>query len=496
MNVQTGYYGSGSILFNASVGYAYYANGSRATMTVPSGTFTYDYDIASRPQSLTNPFGETTSWSYYNNNWLANQVDDNSSGALVCTASYAYNERGFMTDLANTSSTGGTLSEFGSTNPTYAMTYDAVGNRTVMAVNDAVATGYSGTTDYSYDSRDELTQEASTRNAGYTNNFAYDGAENPTEVRSASVPAANSDNQIATSSYIYDGAGNPTTYAGNSLTFDPENRMIAYGSVLSCSYTADGLRAWKENSSGTTYFLYDDQTAVCELSSSGSVTATDTCISIGLISRNSSSASTFYVFDAQDSTAQRLSSSGAVAGSGTTDAFGAASGAAASDPYSGFEARLCYFNDSETGLVLLGHRYYDAATGRFLNRDPSGFAGGICLYAYCHNSPTARTDPGGFSCCPLWAYVLATALTAMIMIPIAAALTAACIAIGEAFAWLCEFVAACVSGLLSSFFFESIVAGLCSCQTPPGPPSITSIIETCVLGGGITGPSKGIFTAL
>jgi YD repeat-containing protein len=61
MNVQTGYYGSGSILFNASVGYAYYANGSRETMTVPSGTFTYDYDIASRPQSLTNPFGETTS---------------------------------------------------------------------------------------------------------------------------------------------------------------------------------------------------------------------------------------------------------------------------------------------------------------------------------------------------------------------------------------------------------------------------------------------------
>ncbi len=70
--------------------------------------------------------------------------------------------------------------------------------------------------------------------------------------------------------------------------------------------------------------------------------------------------------------------------------------ATASDPYTGFGADAGYRTDSSTGLELLGHRYYDPANGRFINRDPIGYDGGIGLYGYCYNSPNFSADPSGY----------------------------------------------------------------------------------------------------
>ncbi len=49
--------------------------------------------------------------------------------------------------------------------------------------------------------------------------------------------------------------------------------------------------------------------------------------------------------------------------------------------------------DADTVLVLMGHRYYDARTGRFLTQDPAG--DGDNWYAYADNSPTNEIDPEG-----------------------------------------------------------------------------------------------------
>jgi uncharacterized protein RhaS with RHS repeats len=40
-------------------------------------------------------------------------------------------------------------------------------------------------------------------------------------------------------------------------------------------------------------------------------------------------------------------------------------------------------------------RYYSFSLGRFLSRDPIGFAGGINLYAYCYGDPINYIDPSG-----------------------------------------------------------------------------------------------------
>jgi len=51
--------------------------------------------------------------------------------------------------------------------------------------------------------------------------------------------------------------------------------------------------------------------------------------------------------------------------------------------------------DPETGLYFYRARYYDPTQGRFLTRDPIGFAGGINLYAYVGNNPVNWIDPWG-----------------------------------------------------------------------------------------------------
>jgi len=54
---------------------------------------------------------------------------------------------------------------------------------------------------------------------------------------------------------------------------------------------------------------------------------------------------------------------------------------------------------AQIGRVLpflhVGWRYYDPATGRFLQRDPAGIDGGLNVYQYADATPTALVDPSG-----------------------------------------------------------------------------------------------------
>jgi YD repeat-containing protein len=269
-----------------AISHQYYPDGSRQTMTTPAGTFAYSYDAAGRPATMTNPFSETTSWAYQNNNWLSTQTLANGA-----TATYTHNALGQVTELLNQID-GATVSDFSS------IAYDGVGNRNSVTASIPGATSLDGTMGYSYDSKDQITQETSTRNGGFTDNFGYDSAGNPTSFKGI-TKSYNSNNQQTGTGFSHDSNGNPTNYGGTTLTFDPENRMTAYGSVLTAGYTGDSLRAWKQSSSTRSYFLYDGIVPVVEMDSSGSVTATNTFGASGLISRRTGSTSIFYSFDSE-----------------------------------------------------------------------------------------------------------------------------------------------------------------------------------------------------
>ncbi|WP_279609281.1 RHS repeat-associated core domain-containing protein [Burkholderia diffusa] len=54
------------------------------------------------------------------------------------------------------------------------------------------------------------------------------------------------------------------------------------------------------------------------------------------------------------------------------------------------------YNDHESGLHYNRHRYYDPEVGRFVSKDPIGYAGGHNLWQYAPN-PTGWIDPLGLS---------------------------------------------------------------------------------------------------
>ena len=93
--------------------------------------------------------------------------------------------------------------------------------------------------------------------------------------------------------------------------------------------------------------------------------------------------------DAKSGTSQ------AVVASRQYDAFGnlVASSGTWSGPV-GYAGGFGYQEDA-TGLRLLGHRYYDSSTGRFLTRDP--IKDGRNWYSYCENDPVNGTDPDGLN---------------------------------------------------------------------------------------------------
>ena len=94
--------------------------------------------------------------------------------------------------------------------------------------------------------------------------------------------------------------------------------------------------------------------------------------------------------------AQRLDGSQAILNSSAFDAYGVESATSTPiDPF-GYNAQSGYLLDRDTGLYLCEHRYYDAATGRWITRDPIGYEGGINLYGYTSGNPMGRSDLDGF----------------------------------------------------------------------------------------------------
>jgi RHS repeat-associated protein len=61
----------------------------------------------------------------------------------------------------------------------------------------------------------------------------------------------------------------------------------------------------------------------------------------------------------------------------------------------GYAGAWGYQSHEEFPYLHVGMRYYDPASGRFLQRDPIGVAGGLNVYLYCGGNPVAFLDPAG-----------------------------------------------------------------------------------------------------
>jgi RHS repeat-associated protein len=245
---------------------------------------------------------------------------------------------------------------------------------------------------------------------------------NPTTFKGSTL-TQNADNQFLSGDFgmnwLFDGNGSPTTYKGSNLTFDIENRLVNIASpAFAAAYAPDDRRASKTAAGATTYYLYDEDggaSPLLEESYSGSSATVSMGYGMaedGLRARYApSSGGLYYLFqwDPQGSLVQRQTGGpggntsydaldtamfdGYGAKLGDTDAF--TGGAEPTRDAMGFQGQFGAYTDNETGLVLMGHRYYDAGTGRFLTRDPLGYGGGINLYGFTGNNPVNESDPDG-----------------------------------------------------------------------------------------------------
>ncbi len=164
----------------------------------------------------------------------------------------------------------------------------------------------------------------------------------------------------------------------------------------SFKYDPFGRRIYKSSFSGTSVYGYDGDNLTEETNSSGAAVAR---YSQGLnidepLAMLRSSATSFYHSDGLGSVTSLSNGTGSLAQTYTFDSFGnqTASSGSLTNPFR-FAGREF---DTESNLYFMRARYFDSASGRFINEDPIGFAGVQAdFYVYVGNDPINLTDPFG-----------------------------------------------------------------------------------------------------
>ncbi|MEU6851532.1 RHS repeat-associated core domain-containing protein [Actinacidiphila alni] len=376
-----------------TVTYAYDANGNPLTIGYPGGshTVTQTFDKANRLSGLTDWNSKATAFGYdadgdWNSTTYPNgtsvitafdNADQPTSDTLAkgatTLASVVYGR-----DLAGQDSSD-TLTALPGGNQTYAYT----DNEQVKS-----ATSGSTVTSFAYDSADNPTQVGTAQQV-------YDAAGqlcwSVTGTRPAGATCASPASGATT--YTYNSMGERTAGGTATYGYDQDSRLTSYhrGSTSTTySYNGDGLRTAKTVGNTTTGFVWDGSDTPNLLSDG---TANYLYGPGGMpVEQISTSATQWYFHDQLGSTRALTDSTGAVAGSYGYTPYGTASshtGTAATPlQYTG------QYTDAESGLIYLRARYYDPATALFLTVDPD-VQTTLSPYAYVNGNPLNDFDPTG-----------------------------------------------------------------------------------------------------
>jgi RHS repeat-associated protein len=415
-----------------------YDNASRLTSrAAPAGTVSFSYDNADNMLTRTIAGTDVTTFTYDDNDRI---VEVEAVGATQTTL-YEYDDAGreIVIERAN-----GTIETYyydpytadqfyrldHRQHPTYGMmdvyeyTYDACGRKTREQ-------GGEGDRDFTYDNGGRLIEEerfnsvspTGTLPNDFTATYTYDDAGNrlTKTVDSGSGPVTeyytyDDANKLLTAgpkTYTYDYAGNvyqvsnSSTSITETLTWDAESRLIgATDGTTSNTYVYNGLgqRVEKTDSAGTfDYTVQDDSidSAVLSDGSSTYIRGAGNDLLSEMRDLPAGPTEEYYHQDGLGSTRFITDYNETIKDKIARDAFGMVvaewhSSAWYHTPTStpfGFVGQAGYQTDKDTGLMMLGHRYYDSSTGRFISRDP--IQAGYNWYTYCENDPVNMIDPQG-----------------------------------------------------------------------------------------------------
>ncbi len=93
-----------------------------------------------------------------------------------------------------------------------------------------------------------------------------------------------------------------------------------------------------------------------------------------------------------------VNESGTTVGEYVHDAWGVLETHTGDDsPKTYVDGLVVHDDRADSDLLYMRQRFYDFALGRFLNKDPIGFSGGLNLFPYGASNPVTYTDHTGLS---------------------------------------------------------------------------------------------------
>ncbi|MBS0653377.1 MAG: RHS repeat-associated core domain-containing protein, partial [Verrucomicrobia bacterium] len=357
----------------------YDLQGRRCLLTLPdSSTVAYSYDPAHlREVARYDRSGYCLYSHFYQEYDLCHQLLSQELIGDLGTVSYTINARGQRASIDS--------SYFSQV----ITALDPIGNICEMRTEQQ-------SSQYAYDDLYQLVQED-----GHT--YRCDSHFNRLEKDGRPI-TLNSLDQLASAEY--DPNGNPIFFNNTAYTYDPLDRLIAIEtSDLRLHFTYDTFhrrmsKTLHAKTSGSWQlidqrnYFYDGQNEIGSTDSTGRIKelrvlgATPTAEIGAAIAIELEEQIFAPISDLQGNIAALVSLNGSISERYQYSSFGEQTTSAQfTNPW-----RFASKRHDETNLVYFGRRYYDPASGRWLNSDPIGFEGGINLYAFVQNNPLTHCD--------------------------------------------------------------------------------------------------------
>ncbi len=295
-----------------------------------------------------------------------------------------------------------TVSVAGTAKYTVSTTYDASG-RTASKSEDVA--GAAHVFEYGYGPDGELVSVK--RDGATVESYIYDADGNRTHAQRGAAPAVdatfNAADQVVTRggvSYAFDVDGFMTGRGSDTFSYAVDGTLLsATVGATTVTYGYDGLgrRVTRTEGGKTTQYLYaSNDLRVSHTRDSAGALSEYFYDDVGRLYAVIRGGTRYYVAsDAMGTPRLVVDANGTLTMSVDYDAFG---NVLSGDP-STFELPVGFgggIPDAVTGLVRLGARDYEPATGRFTARDPILFAGAQSnLYAYVNSNPTNGVDRQG-----------------------------------------------------------------------------------------------------